>query len=71
MVLNNITYYQIFGLPLIVYLGIITILLLITSSLFGALTLKGKMKFKYHKIFAAITIIFALLHGALALLAYF
>jgi hypothetical protein len=71
MVLNQITYYPLFGIPLIVYLGILTILFLIATSVFGALTLKGKMKFTYHKITATITIIFALMHGTLAVLAYF
>ena len=69
--LQNITYYMIFGKPLIVYLGLITFLCLLTTAILGFLALKGKAKMSYHKVFAAITIILGLIHGFFGIMAYF
>jgi hypothetical protein len=73
MVLNQITYSQILGKPLIMYLGIIAVLLLLFTALIPVLNKKGVTKFPFslHPIMARITIAFALFHGLLAVLAYF
>ena len=65
-IFTNIAYYNIFGIPLLVYGGITTLTLLIVTAIFGALVLNGKLKFAWHKLFAIITLIFALGHGFLA-----
>ena len=73
MVLNQITYFPILGKPLIMYLGIITVLLLLFTASIAVLNQKGlaKFNFKLHPLMARITIGFALIHGLLAVLAYF
>jgi len=71
MVLENIAYYDILGKPLMLYLGITTFTLLVITAVLGFLVIKGKVKFAYHKIFAAVTISIATVHGMLGLLAYF
>lgn len=73
MVLNSITYFQILGKPLIMYLGIIAVLLLLFTASIPVLNKKAwaKFNFKLHPIMARITIGFALVHGLLAVLAYF
>jgi hypothetical protein len=71
VVLSNIAYYLIAGKPLILYVGITTFTLMIVTIILGMLVLRGKVKFAYHKIFAAITILVAILHATLGLLAYF
>ena len=68
--LNNISYYMIFGRPLIVYVGLLTLACLLTTATLGALVLKGKIQFKYHKAMAITTICIALSHGTLAFLVY-
>jgi uncharacterized membrane protein len=70
--LQEISYYLIFGLPFILYLGIIVILMLFITSLIAYLRKKGKTKIsvQWHYRFAYITIILALVHGLLGLLAY-
>jgi hypothetical protein len=67
MVLNNITFYSIFGIPLIVYGGIITLILMIITAYSGY---KHK-PLKTHKILAASAIILGILHAVLGFLAYF
>ena len=71
--LENITYYPIFDIPFIVYLGIITILLFFLTALIAFLRRKGKIKIsiKWHYYLAYISITLGLIHGILALLAYF
>ena len=71
--LNSITYYQIFGLPIIVYGGILTLLSLLFTATISILNKKGihKIPFSWHPRMARITIILALLHGTLGILAYF
>lgn len=68
--LNNISYYLILGRPLVFYLGLATLACLLTTATLGALVLKGKMQFKYHKAMAITTVCIALAHGTLAFLAY-
>ena len=66
MVFNEIAYYPIAGIPLLVYLGMITLILLITTATLGLLVYRGKVKFVFHKLSAILTIISALIHGLLA-----
>jgi hypothetical protein len=68
---NNITYYLIFGKPLIMYCGILTFIVLISTATAGAMVLKGKLNFKWHKRLAITLVILALLHGALGVLSFF
>ena len=69
---NDITYYLIFGLPFIVYLGIITIIMFIITALIALLRRKGKIKIsvKWHYRLAYISIVLALIHGFLGITAY-
>ena len=71
--LQQITYYQILGLPVIAYLGILTLLLLLFTASIAILNRRGiaYIPFKWHPRFAKITIVFAIIHGVLGLLAYF
>lgn len=69
--LENIAYYQILGKPLIMYLGIITLLSLSTTATLGLLMTKGRADLKVHKAFAITTLVLALTHGILGLLLYF
>lgn len=61
-----------FGLPVIAYAGILTLILLLTTATLGYLSLHGKIQngFKYHFFFARTTILFALFHAILAASAY-
>lgn len=70
---QEITYYQIFGLPFIVYLGILTIFMFILTALLALLKRKGKIKIpiNWHYRFAYISVILALIHGFLGISAYF
>lgn len=71
--LQNITYFLIFGKPLIMYLGITTLLFfLITATLgYGIVKGIGKIPFKFHMIAADISIVLALIHAVLGILIYF
>jgi hypothetical protein len=62
-----------FGLPLYLYLGIITFAALITTATLGYLFLKGKfgVKFIWHKYMAITTIVLAIIHATLVVSAYF
>jgi hypothetical protein len=70
---QEISYYLIFGFPLIVHLGIITILMLTITALIALLKRKVNIKIsiKWHHRLAYFSIILALLHGIFGLFAYF
>lgn len=72
MVLTEITYFMILGKPLIFYLGVISFILLLTTSIIGYLNYKRKINlpFKWHLIFAALTIIVAITHAILGIAIY-
>lgn len=54
--------------PLFAWLGLLTILLLLTTASYGYLLFKGKVRsFKNHMMLAATTIVVALAHAILAL----
>ncbi len=71
--LEQITYYMIFGKPLIMYLGIIVLLSFLFTASIAILNKKGinKIPMKCHIRMAVFSIILALLHGMLGMLAYF
>ncbi len=69
--LNEISYYPIFGYPLILYLGLIAVVLfLATASMSTILKAKIKNHFNVHRSFAILSILVALIHGILGILAY-
>lgn len=71
--LQEITYYLIFGIPFIVYLGVVTIFMFIITALLTLLKRRGKIKISinWHYRLAYISIIMALIHGFLGISAYF
>lgn len=71
--LQNISYYLIFGKPLMMYLGIITLLSFLITATLGWMIIKGigKVPFKCHKRMAWASIIIALIHAVLGILLYF
>lgn len=70
---QNITYALFFGKPLIMYLGIVTLLLFFLTAAIGILNLRGirTIPFKWHPRCAMIAILFAIVHGTLGILAFF
>ena len=59
----------VFGLPLAIVFGIITILCLFITALLGYFVLKGKynIPFAWHMRLAAATLIFAVVHAVLVI----
>jgi len=70
--LSEISYYLIFGKPVILYLGVLTLLALLLTASIPVLNRKGVrvIPVKWHPYCAAATILLALIHGALGVLAY-
>ena len=70
---NSLAHIVIFGKPIIVYVGLLTLTLLLTTALVGFLNIKGihAIPFKWHLRLAAATIIVALFHATLGLSLYF
>lgn len=71
MVLREIAYYPIAGIPLLMIGGLIGLILLIITAIVGAMVLRGKAKMKFHKTLAILTLIIGLIHGIVAFLALF
>jgi hypothetical protein len=71
--LQNIIYFPIFGLPLIVYLGILTLLSFLFTASIALMNVRGKnwIPFKWHPRLALFSICLAIIHGVLAILIYF
>jgi len=67
--IHNIALTLFLGYPLVMYGGILTFLLLLTTATIGALNFKGivTIPFKWHPRLAITTIIVALIHGLLGL----
>ena len=67
--IQNIAYSLILGKPLIMYMGILTILFVIFTATVGILNYKGIkiIPFKWHLRLAVITIAFALIHAIFGL----
>lgn len=64
---------KVFGLPLVLYGGLITLLLVIFTATIGFLNFKRTsiIPFKWHPIFAIITVTVAIIHGILGLSFFF
>jgi hypothetical protein len=71
--LNEISYYLIFGKPLIMYGGIFTLLCFLFTASIAIMNKKGnsKIPFKWHPRMAKISMLLAIVHGAFGVLAYF
>jgi hypothetical protein len=67
--IHTIALTLLFGLPLVVYGGFTTLLLVLFTATIGYLNLKGNhfIPFKWHPVIALITIIVAIIHGLLGL----
>ena len=66
---HNLALFLIFGQPLIVYLGILTLLLVLSTATVGYLNFHGRfiIPFKWHPRLAFTTIAVALIHCTLGL----
>jgi len=62
---------MLFNIPFTIWTGILTLIFLILTAIFGVSMKKGRFFFKYHRVFAAITLIFAIIHSILAFLLWF
>ena len=71
--IQKIAYYLIFGKPVIMYLGILTLLSFLFTAYIGAMNLRGKTKIplSWHFRMAKISIALAVIHGILGMSAYF
>lgn len=70
--LRELSYYPIFGIPTIVYLGITTLTLFIITALLALLIRRRiiKTSLPWHYRFAYLSLIIGIIHGTLGLLAY-
>jgi hypothetical protein len=70
--LQQVSYYLIFGRPLILYLGIITVCMLLVTASIPVLSRRGlvKIPFGWHVRLAVLTICIALVHGMLGIALY-
>lgn len=71
--LQEISYFPVFGKPLILYLGILTLLAFLLAAAVAVMNRKGirTIPFRWHPRCAAAAIFLALVHGLLGTLAYF
>lgn len=70
--LTNITYYYLGGLPLIAYLGMLTLICFLFTTYIAVMNKKGnnKIPLVWHFRLAKISIALAVLHGLFGLLSY-
>jgi hypothetical protein len=70
---QEITYFLIFGKPLIMYLGILTLLVILVTAAIAVMNKNGIriIPFRWHPVCAGLAILLALVHGLLGVLAYF
>jgi hypothetical protein len=70
---QEISYYMIFGKPLIMYMGLLTLALFIIAAAVGYLVFTGKtnMIVRTHKRLATIAIAVALIHGFFGVALFF
>jgi uncharacterized membrane protein YozB (DUF420 family) len=71
--LQEITYYMIFGKPLIMYLGILVLACFLATAAMGAMLFGGsaKVTIKQHRMMAGTAMILAMIHAILGILLYF
>jgi hypothetical protein len=69
---QDITYFLIFGKPLIMYLGILTLLAFLVTASIAVMNMKGIriVPFRWHPRCALVAIFLVLVHGSLGILAY-
>jgi hypothetical protein len=69
---QDISYTLIFGKPLIMVLGVLTLSAFIITAVIAVLNSKGirTVPFEWHSRCAAVALFLALVHGALGILAY-
>jgi len=69
---QEITYFLIFGKPLIMYLGILTLLVFLVTASIAVMNTKGirTIPFRWHPRCAVFAFFLALVHGLLGILAY-
>ncbi|MDP2749809.1 MAG: hypothetical protein Q8O89_03180 [Nanoarchaeota archaeon] len=69
--LQNISYYMIFGFPLLAYVGGLAFISLLTTAAISIMNKKGikTIPFKYHPIMAGVTMFFAIIHVLMVILA--
>lgn len=70
---RTIAYFLIFGKPVIMYVGIITLASFLFTATIVFLNLKGihKIPFPWHPRMAAISITLAIIHGIMGILIFF
>ena len=70
---QEVAYYLIFGKPLILYLGVITLFLFLVTASIPVLSRRGvvKVPFIWHVRMAVLSVCFAIIHGMLGIGAYF
>jgi len=70
--LRELSYYPIFGIPTIVYIGITTLILFMTTALLAVMIRRRIIKttLPWHYRFAYLSITIGIIHGTLGLLAY-
>ena len=70
---RNIAYFLIFGKPLIMYLGLLTLLSFLCTAYIGYSNFKGNsiIPLKWHFRIAACSFTLAFIHGGLGILSYF
>jgi len=71
--INQIAYTMLFGKPLILWGGLVTLICLLFTALISVLNNRGnhKIPFKWHPIMARVTIVLGIIHGVMGILAYF
>lgn len=69
--LNSITFYPIFGKPLIMYGGIVVAILFLIGAYYGSMALKGNAKTSTHMLIVKIALVLGLIHGVLGILSFF
>jgi hypothetical protein len=71
--LQEVSYFLIFGKPVIMYLGIVTLVTLLLTATIPVLNKKGIriIPFSWHQRCAALAISLAIIHGILGVLAYY
>jgi hypothetical protein len=71
--LQSVSYFLIFGKPLIMYLGILTLCLFLLVAAIAVMNKKGirTIPFSWHPRMAVIAICCAVIHGVLGILAFF
>lgn len=71
--ISQIASTQMFGMPLVVYGGIITLLSFLFTASISVMNKRGitVIPFKWHPVMAAISIILALIHGLMGISMFF